>query len=165
MSGYQVDLTEQYYTTLVAFLTGIGLCLLYDVLRIFRAAKRFGSISVFCQDVAYCVCVSAVTYIMLLVQCNGTVRFYPLMSELCGFLACRFTVSKLIMIIAKGIISEVNKTVLKPLARIFEKIKAKISVFAKKINYLCKNYLKDTAEMVYNHVKLYRGGVKYESKK
>lgn len=165
MSGYQVDLGGQYYTTLISLLVGGALCLLYDVFRIVRMARRWSGIAVFFQDVMYCAVVSAVTYGMLLVRCSGVVRIYPLAGELCGFAVCRFTVSRLVMSAAKFIISAVkkvvavvNKVIFAPVLHFFGSIFAKIFTFAKKINYLLKNYLKETSVMVYNHVKLHRGG-------
>ncbi len=170
MSGYQVDLGGQYYTTLISLLVGGGLCLLYDCFRIVRAAWRWDGVAVFVQDVVYCVIAAAVTYGMLLVRCSGVVRIYPLIGEVCGFVICRFTVSRLVMLIATGIITfvrrvyfAVRKAAFVPIIRIAETIFKKIAAFSKKINYLLKNYLKDTSYLVYNHVN-YRGRKNDESK-
>ncbi len=165
MSDYQLDLDAQYYTTLISLVVGAVLCIAYDLLRILRKLRRWSYAAVFVQDVAYCLFAAAVTYIMLLVRCSGVVRFYPLLGELCGFFICRFTLSRLIIIIADVIIaaarrvfSAIDRAVFAPMGRLFSRIFKKILVFVEKITYLLKKHLKDTALMVYNHVKLHRGG-------
>ncbi len=163
MTGYQVDLGSQYYTTLSALLVGAALCLIYDFFRIIRMLRRWSSVSVFFQDVLYWIIVSIAVYGMLLVCCNGVARFYPIASALCGFLVCRLTLSRLVMLASSSVIGAVkwvlcllNRVAFAPVSQLFVIIGQKILDFIKKTAYFFKKLLKDKASIVYNHLKLHR---------
>lgn len=160
MTGYQVTNSAQFTTTLISAAVGIVLCLMYDILRIIRMAHRPSVIQAFIQDVLWWLSAAVLTYGLLLVRCNGSVRAYPLIGETVGFLSCRFTLSVLIMRVAKVLVAffgRVNRAfkckVAAPVCRAAGRLASFVSEKLKKLGKIVKNLLKHTGSIVYNHVK------------
>ena len=143
-----------------AIVTGVVLCLLYDLMRIFRIAFKSGKITVFFEDVIWFSVTAVVTYLVCLAKCNGEVRGYILIGEGVGFLLCRFTVSRGIMTAAKPAIRAAKKLIrrlknallcfLTPIAvRLREKIRKILHETRKK----GKKHLHPRALLLYNRKK------------
>ncbi len=149
MNGYQVDLNGQYHTILISIAVGAALCLIYDVFRVFRLTHRPSYASVFIQDVLYCVICAIITYGLLLVRASGALRVYPLVGEVVGFLICRFTLSRVIMIISRKavlvirrIALAVDRAIFAPTRRLGAYVVTNICTFTKKLYQLLKKHLK-----------------------
>ncbi|MBQ2704600.1 MAG: hypothetical protein IJF58_03520 [Clostridia bacterium] len=162
MTGYQVDAYGQFITAVISAAAGVGLCLLYDLLRLIRYARRHTTLQVFVQDLLWWIAATVVTWVVLLVRCSGTVRFFALLGLTVGFLSCRFTLSLVLMKLGKKVIDAV-KTVLKvvwravfePFFRWVRAVWDKFSKIIKKFLKSVKNLLKDSMLVVYNHFVLW----------
>ena len=98
-----VQPTQQILTFLYAFLYGAMLCWFYDILRGIRRIFRPNNITLFFQDVIFCVFSAILVFCFLLVRCNGQLRIYVLLSLAIGFGVFRFVASKSIIIITASI--------------------------------------------------------------
>ena len=124
MSGYQVDTNGQFITAVISAAGGVILCLLYDLLRLARYARRPTALWAFVQDIAWWLTATAVTGLVLLVRCRGEVRFFAIMGLAVGFLCCRFTLSllfvglgKRIIDLVKGVLRAINNQIFAPVLK------------------------------------------------
>lgn len=62
----------------VSLTMGVWLMILYDMLRVFRAALPHGTLAVNLEDLLYFVYCGFQTFDMLYVYQNGTIRFYAI---------------------------------------------------------------------------------------
>ena len=62
----------------VSLTLGVWLMILYDILRVFRAALPHGTMAVNLEDLLYFVYCGFRTFDMLYVYQNGTIRFYAI---------------------------------------------------------------------------------------
>ena len=147
----EISVTEQGIVFLFSCVVGGLLGAFYDVFRIIRIA--FGSkwLSVFFQDLIFCV-FSAFSIILLVFYTNsGTVRWFSLFGCFVCFVLYHMTVGRLIMFVSKKIIDFIKK-VLKFIYKITV-IPLKIAVLFifKQIKRLCKFTLK-TFKKTKSHV-------------
>ncbi len=162
MNGYQVDAYGQFITAVISAAAGVGLCLLYDLLRLLRYARHHTTLQVFVQDVLWWLVATVVTGVVLLVRCSGIVRFFALLGLLVGFLSCRFTLSLVLMKLGKKVIDVVKaflkavwSIILEPIFKSARSLLGKISKIIKKFLKSVKNLLKDSVLVVYNHFVLW----------
>ena len=162
MTGYQVDAYGQFITAVISAAAGVGLCLLYDLLRLIRYAGRPTTLQAFIQDVLWWLAATAVTWTVLLVRCSGTVRFYALLGLVVGFLSCRFTLSLVLMKLGKKTIDIVRlflkavwSKILEPVFKSVRALLEKNTKITKKFLKSVKNLLKDSVLVVYNHFVLW----------
>lgn len=137
-------------TLLFATLIGVGLCLFYDILRVFRKTKKHSNIAIFFEDILFCVIAALATFILELVRTQGEMRVFIFFGELIGFVICRFTISRItfkvfkqMFILIKKLIKFVKFKILKPIKYFVDKIFDSICKFFKK-------QLKTTQVMLYN---------------
>jgi len=162
MNGYQVDAYGQFITAVISAAAGVGLCLLYDLLRLLRYARRPTVLQVFVQDVLWWLVATVVTGVVLLVRCSGTVRFFALLGLCVGFLCCRFTLSLVLMKAGKRIIDVIKRLAKAVWSKILEPVFISVTTLLRKIAKIIKkfltsvkNLLKDSALVVYNHFVLW----------
>ena len=162
MNGYQVDAYGQFITAVISAAAGVGLCLLYDILRLLRYARRPTVWQVFIQDVLWWLVATVATGVVLLVRCSGTVRVFALLGFVIGFLCCRFTLSlvlmkmgKKIIDVVKGLLKAVWSRILEPVFKSVTALLEKKSKIIKKFLKSVKNLLKDSVLVVYNHFVLW----------
>ena len=160
MSEIEVNAAGQVASFWIAAAVGVALCLLYDLLRIIRSLKRPGYTAAFVQDVLWSAVAAMITYIVMLVECSGAVRFYIFAGEALGFLACRLTLSRAVMFLSqpaikalKSVYKFLKTKIISPLAAFVSKIAAFIFGHAKKIPIFLKKHLKRIMQLVYNRHK------------
>lgn len=102
-------LAEETLSFFRACLLGVCLGLLYDALRIFRIAIRCNSIFVFVQDLLYFLFVTLCTFSFVLAFHDGKLRVFLLAGELLGAVVYFFTVSLLLMKVARIVIGFLQK--------------------------------------------------------
>ena len=160
----EVDSASQVVTLLVFFAIGVVMCLVYDVIRGWRVAKRHSNAVLFFEDVFYFFILSVVTFCGLLVRCNGEIRFFSLFSGAVGWFVCRMTLSRLFMKIQifwikliKRWFSFVLTRILTPFVRkmrsFFVRTKQAVIKFAKKFtkySKINKKDLKKDKRVLYN---------------
>lgn len=134
-------------------LAGVALSVFADVLRALRKYGKLGDVAVFLTDMLFCIITAVITFLMQFIYSNGSIRFYILFGELCGFVAARIAVSPLnnklfgwIYHIIYAIIRPI-KTVLSSIFRFFNEFCKKI---CKKFSFFTKNILKSIGCLVYN---------------
>ena len=158
---------QQVTTLLLAVAMGIGLCLLFDLFRLFRLAFPAGKMTLFFQDVFYWVICALVVFCFLIIRCAGEPRSFVFVGGIAGWIACRFTLSRFIMKICTPIIfafraafrwlrRRVWRPAIRQISRFFdflnEKIK-KLGIFILKFIKKWKKHLKRPKDVVYNQEK------------
>ncbi len=83
--------------SVASFILGAFLCAVYDAFRIFRLRRRFNSAVLFFSDIIYSLIVSLSLLLLYFNFTYGRVRVYAFVIALLGFLAWRFTVSRLVI--------------------------------------------------------------------
>ena len=121
----QNGILYQLLTFLLSMVLGAALCLIYDIFRIARIAKKPSRLLLFMQDIAFALVCAVLIFFMQMVRSSGEVRWFILTGALCGFAACRVTVSRFFMLISgviirviKSIIELVNKLLICPVTRV-----------------------------------------------
>lgn len=95
----QTDYSLQSAVALWAFALGCFLCLVYDVLRIFRSGRNQNPILLFLLDAVFCLFASASFSVLFFNLSFGRMRGYAFVFGGLGFIAWRFTVSRLFMML------------------------------------------------------------------
>lgn len=145
---WEIDLNDQIVTFLLGLLMGGIFCLLFDLTRTARLFFKCSTAAVFFLDLFYFILIAFIDFCFLLVRCNGEIRGYVLFSELSGFSAVRFTLSKLLLTMLTlllGFLSRVKRRVDRILSAIFGRLEAvfnKIGHFFVKITKKLINCLK-----------------------
>ncbi len=95
----QIDYSLQNAVALWAFVLGCCLCLIYDILRVFRLGKKQNPLLLFLLDVVYCLLVSVSFSVLFFNLTFGRMRAYGFLFGAAGFWAWRLTVSRLFMLL------------------------------------------------------------------
>ncbi len=104
----EIYVSEQLRLFINALLLGGILGLTYDVFRIIRVAVKHGNALIFAEDALYWMFCAGVTFVYLLSQNSGQVRFYVILGEFLGAVIYYFTLGKLILSLARTIIKIVK---------------------------------------------------------
>ena len=134
-------------------LAGVALSIFADMLRALRKYCKFGGVSAFIADLFFCITAAVVTFLMQLIYSNGSIRFYILFGELCGFSAARVIISplsnRLFRLLYKIICTVIRpiKSFLSTVIRLFCGLCKKI---CEKLRPIAKNILKCAGGLVYN---------------
>ncbi len=80
---------------------GVFLMAFYDGLRIFRLAVRHGTLWTGIEDVIYWAMSSFITFLLLLHQNSGILRWYSVVGVLSGMLVYNITVSRILFHLLK----------------------------------------------------------------
>lgn len=97
----EISISGQAISILKALALGFVLGSVFDVFRIFRVAHKSGTVSVFFQDVLFWFVCAAATFIFLLFETDGMVRFILLTGEFSGFFVYYRTIGRLTNRLAK----------------------------------------------------------------
>lgn len=139
---WEINNSLQLIALFRAFVLGGIFCLIYDFLRALRKQGLNSDFAVFIEDVIYFILITPITFCYLLALTNGELRGYFFASLLSGFLAVRFTISKLFLKLYLNLIFIILKFfyVIKiRLNKIFRFLSCKLSILLK---FLSKIYLK-----------------------
>ncbi|MDR1892029.1 MAG: spore cortex biosynthesis protein YabQ [Oscillospiraceae bacterium] len=141
-----------------AFLTGAALCLVYDFFRVLRLAFRPSVLSAFVEDMIYWLLAALVTFGLLLIRCSGVIRGYAVLGEFLGFIACRNSISVLIMKVSGTVIGFFRRIKRLASRRLVRPITKKVSIFSaflekkrEKAENNFKKGLKRGLRLLYNH--------------
>jgi len=105
----EISITQQSVVFLFSCVVGGILGVFYDVFRIIRIAFNSKWLSIFFQDLIFCV-FSAFSIILLIFYTNsGTVRWFSLLGCFMSFVIYHMTVGRLIMFASKKIIEFIKK--------------------------------------------------------
>ena len=129
----EIDFYIQSQAFLYSLLFGVGLGMLYGIFKFIRVA--FLSTAVIIADIIFMLIASIALFLYSLAMLYGYVRIYIVFGALCGFLAYRFSLGKLISRIYCPIINAINV--------IIQKIKTKFKKITKKL-------LKSSNNILYN---------------
>lgn len=159
----------------------LGACLgmLYDAFRILRLAFPNGKLLVFLEDVLYCLAVSLVSFVFIVLMNDGILRAFLLLGELLGAILYFFSVSVLIMKMAKLILKIIQsillfiyRITLRPMIHfirwIFRKMGKLFRCLWQKFKIILlkpKNHLKPSLDIVYNENNVTNTQAKFEDSK
>ncbi len=142
---------------MLAAVVGIMLCLLYDLIRIWRMIMASGKTAVFFEDIFWFSVTAVATYMVCLAKCNGEVRSYIIIGEISGLILCRMTVSRGIIYVAKPAVKKAKhllKRLVGVIMHFFEPIKRavieKINKIKAKKPKKAKKHLHLRIPMLYN---------------
>ena len=130
-------------------LAGVALSLFADILRALRKYIRFGKAAVFVTDLVFCIIAAVLTFLMQFIYSNGTVRFYILSGELCGFLAARVAISPVCNMLFAWI-HRIFYIIVRPIKAITMTVCQIVRKICKKLQLIAKNILKSADVLVYN---------------
>lgn len=153
---WEINTKSQLLTCLISFVFGCLVCAFYDIFRAYRKTNKCSFFGVFVSDVFFWVVTAFFTFLLLFARTGGSIRGYVLLSALSGFLACRFTISKILLKIYCFlflIIKKIFNTAVRAetafallLCGFFDRISAFV-----KVNYLLiKKCLKNRYKVLYN---------------
>ena len=128
----EIDFYIQSQAFLYSLLFGVGLGMLYGVFKFIRVAFLSTKTAVIIADIIFML-IALFSYSLAMLY--GYVRIYIVFGALCGFLAYRFSLGKLISRIYCPIINAINV--------IIQKIKTKFKKITKKL-------LKSSNNILYN---------------
>lgn len=80
----------------VSVLTGLGIALLYEPVRIFHKIGFTGSIHYFICDFIFMIIFAVVTYFLCLVMLEGNVRLFVIIGEAAGFVVFSLTIRRVL---------------------------------------------------------------------
>ncbi|OJU15409.1 MAG: hypothetical protein BGN88_07825 [Clostridiales bacterium 43-6] len=145
---------------LVAAAMGFAISLIYDVFRILRLFAKPEPVSVFIQDIIFSLICAFLTFGLLIVRCQGEIRWFIFGGELLGFLICRFTLSMLIISAAdkiiraiKAVFRFIDRYLYSPIKKLKNKIVHFLYLQIRKFMVFFNQVLKNTMRMVYNKLK------------
>lgn len=130
----EIDFYIQSQAFLYSLLFGVGLGMLYGVFKFIRVAFLSTKTAVIIADIIFMLIASIALFLYSLAMLYGYVRIYIVFGALCGFLAYRFSLGKLISRIYCPIINAINV--------IIQKLKQNLK------NY--KKLLKSSNNILYN---------------
>ncbi len=133
---WEIDISHQLLFFGRSVILGIIYCLLYDILRALRRAKKISDIAVAVQDIIYFIIISPITFLYLLAATNGELRFYIFLGIFLGFLLFFYTVSRIWVAILKACFSAIFS--------IFNEIFTLQNAFFSKTNRFLEKYFKKT---------------------
>lgn len=149
-------------------LAGVALSVLSDILRALRKHLKTKSVFAFITDLCFFIIAALATFFMQFVYSNGTVRFYILFGELCGFAAARVVVSPFNNRLF-ALINRIIRMIIKPIRTVLQSIYKRITPLFKKTvkNMLIssKNILKTISGLVYNVLSKLRHKTKADKRK
>ena len=149
---WEINNTAQAISFFYSLLLGMIFCLLYDLLRVWRAFFHLSDIVIFFQDIIYFIVISFVTFIFMIPLTNGEIRGYIIVGIFLGFCICFFTVSRFVFEILKFIFSKIKgffKCLFKFFYTNFAKADNFIAEKLKKLKNCCKKGLKKVKRMLY----------------
>ncbi len=138
---WEIDISLQVLFFLRSILLGMIYCLFYDILRGFRRVFSYSDWAVSLQDLFYFLIITPTAFLFLLAATNGEVRFYILFGIAIGFTIFRLTVSRVLILFLKLIISVIYKSFtafFNFISGVIQKIKGFIAKKSKKIKKLLK---------------------------
>lgn len=149
---------------LLSIVVGVGLSLLYDLLRVLRLQTRHRPIVVSLEDLIYFLVCAAVTFGFALKDNSGQIRGYILIGELLGWGCWHLTAGELAVKIASGIFALLRRVVLavarvalfpfyclwKLVLKILGLLSRPMKLFLKKVIQTQKYNLKRKQMMLYN---------------
>lgn len=145
---WEIDNLSQLLGFLYSVVLGIIFCLVYDVLRAFRAEIKFGTAAVFAADILYSVFCAVTCFCFMLSVTGGEIRAFVFVGAAVGFAASRFTVSCIFFFVLRRAVRAAlflfNRISL-ILGRFFTLMVAKFEFLLKKAEKICvfsKNTLK-----------------------
>ena len=135
----EIDFYIQSQAFLYSLLFGVGLGMLYGVFKFIRVAFLSTKTAVIIADIIFMLIASIALFLYSLAMLYGYVRIYIVFGALCGFLAYRFSLGKLISRIYCPIINAINviikkitKKLLKSSNNILYNMSKKIDTFRNK---------------------------------
>ncbi|GHV11474.1 hypothetical protein FACS1894219_02670 [Clostridia bacterium] len=134
----EVSAAAQGAVFFLSLIVGGALGVFYDVFRIIRVAFKPRWLSVFIQDLVFCL-ISAVTVILFLLHANsGRVRWFALLAFALAFVLYHMTLGRLVMFAATKIIAFIRATLaflysitIKPLLKLLNLLRRLIIKFAR----------------------------------
>lgn len=108
------EVQSQFYFFFLAFFWGIGICLIYDALRIFRQLVRHTIFWINAEDILYWTVMTVILFYLLFTYNRGEIRSFTIVGLLAGSIFYLKTISPVyIAIICR---------ILEPFFRLFSKI-------------------------------------------
>ena len=105
---WEIDSLSQVLGFLYSAAFGSICCVAYDVLRAVRAQTKFSAVAVFVQDIVFSVVCAFACFCLLLSVTGGDMRIFVFVGIAVGFLACRLTLSRVLLFVYSKILKAVK---------------------------------------------------------
>lgn len=129
----------------LAVLRGVGILMLYDLLRIFRRVVPHGVWLIAAEDVLYWIGTALLVFQLLYRENDGAVRGYALFAVAVGMLLYHQTLSNWMVEHIAGILKLIFGIVLKPFRLIWGKI---VQVLRMAVRFYKKKWMKQLKEFL-----------------
>ena len=152
---WEISNSAQVFATIVSIPIGAGLCLLYDIIRVIRKITTPAYIIDFLLDIIYWIICAFITFCDMLIFSSGEVRVYIFFGLFAGFLAFRFTLSRLFIDISFRLIKLVKAIyaiLYKILSKFFGLIFKTLQKSVKFVLRIMKKLLKPMRSLLYNKI-------------
>ncbi len=148
-----VDVEGQVVSFLLSILLGAVFCIMYDLLRSLHKLYIKGFAEVFVLDLLFWFVCAIITYLFLVIYCNGIVRGFVVIGALMGFLAVRIILSKYILLIFTFVLKFIMGILHFVCAKIVG-ILVPINKYLKKYILKVKKCLHMLVKVMYNQLKI-----------
>lgn len=148
---WEISVGNQVATLALSLCLGFLLCIIYDVLRAMHKTGFNSFLAVFITDILFWIFSALITFIFLMSRTNGEIRAYVLFGELIGFIAFRFTVSKLwfkLLCVCFKSFVRFKRFLRRKTNRIYLKLESFVIRFLKQTLLKSKNVLKSVKKLL-----------------
>ena len=101
---WEIDSLSQVFGFLYSAVFGFLCSAVYDILRAARAETKFSAVAVFFQDIIFSLICAVACFCLLLSVTGGDLRIFVFIGIALGFIACRLTLSRILIIVFSKII-------------------------------------------------------------
>lgn len=141
---WELDIKLEGQCFLYSLILGIALCFIYDIFKAVRQSfKKPHFVVTLVLDILFFLLSVLPVYCHFLIFTNGQVRFYVLFTVATGFFICRFTLSKIFLLVLRFFIG-VFIGIFSRFLRFLRKILSPVGKILKKVRFKDKKVLKNT---------------------
>lgn len=144
-----VDVEGQVVTFLMSLILGAVICFIYDVFKTMHLIFLKGFFEVLVTDLLFWLLSGFLTYLFLIIRCNGIVRGYVICGAVLGFVTFRLTLSKLFLRTMRFIVVALMSILHFILAKC-SFILLCINKYLKKVKNAVKKVLQKSIKVMYN---------------
>ena len=148
---WEISVGNQAITLLLSLCLGGILSLIYDILRAMHKTGFNSFLAVFITDILFWIFSALITFIFLMSRTNGEIRAYVLLAQCGGFVAFRFTISKLwfkALCVCFGFVVKIKTISRRKINVIYDKTESVLIAFFKQSLTKSKNVLKSIKKLL-----------------
>lgn len=146
-----VDVEAQVTTFILSICLGAVICFIYDIFKAMHLTFLKGFLEVLVTDLMFWLISGVLTYLFLIIRCNGIVRAYVLCGIVLGFCSLRLTISKFLVRFL-CVVGNIIMSILHFISNKFKVILLSINKYLKKVKNAVKKVLQKSFKVMYNQL-------------